>query len=310
MLFDIHKRQWDEELLQELEIPACMLPEIVPSSGIVGETTSEWFGRPIPLAGIAGDQQAALFGQTCFQPGDAKNTYGTGCFMLMNTGTKPVKSENGLLTTIAWDVDGEVNYALEGSVFVAGAAIQWLRDEMGLLEHASDSEAIARSVPDTAGVYLVPAFTGLGAPYWDPYARGALVGLTRGAGRAHVVRAALESLAYQTADVLQVMEQDAGLPLQSLKVDGGACANDFLMEFQADVVHVPVERPACVETTALGAAYLAGLAVGYWTDREEIRQNCQPERIFQPEMPEEVRQRLLDGWHRAVQCSLGWAAGV
>ena len=310
MLFDIHKRQWDEELLQELEIPACMLPEIVPSSGIVGETTSEWFGRPIPLAGIAGDQQAALFGQTCFQPGDAKNTYGTGCFMLMNTGTKPVKSENGLLTTIAWDVDGEVNYALEGSVFVAGAAIQWLRDEMGLLEHASDSEAIARSVSDTAGVYLVPAFTGLGAPYWDPYARGALVGLTRGAGRAHVVRAALESLAYQTADVLQVMEQDAGLPLQSLKVDGGACANDFLMEFQADVVHVPVERPACVETTALGAAYLAGLAVGYWTDREEIRQNCQPERIFQPEMPEEVRQRLLDGWHRAVQCSLGWAAGV
>lgn len=310
MLFDIHKRQWDEELLQELEIPACMLPEIVPSSGIVGETTSEWFGSPIPLAGIAGDQQAALFGQTCFQPGDAKNTYGTGCFMLMNTGTKPVKSENGLLTTIAWEVDGEVNYALEGSVFVAGAAIQWLRDEMGLLEHASDSEAIARSVPDTAGVYLVPAFTGLGAPYWDPYARGALVGLTRGAGRAHVVRAALESLAYQTADVLQVMEQDAGLPLQSLKVDGGACANDFLMEFQADVVHVPVERPACVETTALGAAYLAGLAVGYWTDREEIRQNCQPERIFQPEMPEEVRQRLLDGWHRAVQCSLGWAAGV
>ena len=310
MLFDIHKRQWDEELLQELEIPACMLPEIVPSSGIVGETTPEWFGSPIPLAGIAGDQQAALFGQTCFQPGDAKNTYGTGCFMLMNTGTKPVKSENGLLTTIAWDVDGEVNYALEGSVFVAGAAIQWLRDEMGLLEHASDSEAIARSVPDTAGVYLVPAFTGLGAPYWDPYARGALVGLTRGAGRAHVVRAALESLAYQTADVLQVMEQDAGLPLQSLKVDGGACANDFLMEFQADVVHVPVERPACVETTALGAAYLAGLAVGYWTDREEIRQNCQPERIFQPEMPEEVRQRLLDGWHRAVQCSLGWAAGV
>ena len=310
MLFDIHKRQWDEELLQELEIPACMLPEIVPSSGIVGETTPEWFGSPIPLAGIAGDQQAALFGQTCFQPGDVKNTYGTGCFMLMNTGTKPVKSENGLLTTIAWDVDGEVNYALEGSVFVAGAAIQWLRDEMGLLEHASDSEAIARSVPDTAGVYLVPAFTGLGAPYWDPYARGALVGLTRGAGRAHVVRAALESLAYQTADVLQVMEQDAGLPLQSLKVDGGACANDFLMEFQADVVHVPVERPACVETTALGAAYLAGLAVGYWTDREEIRQNCQPERIFQPEMPEEVRQRLLDGWHRAVQCSLGWAAGV
>ena len=310
MLFDIHKRQWDQELLQELDIPAGMLPEVVPSSGVLGETAPELFGRPIPLAGIAGDQQAALFGQTCFQPGDAKNTYGTGCFMLMNTGTKPVKSESGLLTTIAWEVDGEISYALEGSVFVAGAAIQWLRDEMGLLEHASDSEAIARSVPDTAGVYLVPAFTGLGAPYWDPYARGALVGLTRGAGRAHVVRATLESLAYQTADVLRVMEQDAGLTLQSLKVDGGACANDFLMEFQSDIVHVPVERPVCVETTALGAAYLAGLAVGYWANREEIRQNCQPERIFRPDMPEEVRRKLLDGWHRAVKCSLGWASGV
>ena len=310
MLFNINTLDWDDEILEELDIPRSMLPTPMPSSCVYGKTDTSFLGAEVPIAGAAGDQQAALFGQTCFQPGDAKNTYGTGCFMLMNTGTKPVKSENGLLTTIAWDVDGEVNYALEGSVFVAGAAIQWLRDEMGLLEHASDSEAIARSVSDTAGVYLVPAFTGLGAPYWDPYARGALVGLTRGAGRAHVVRAALESLAYQTADVLQVMEQDAGLPLQSLKVDGGACANDFLMEFQADVVHVPVERPACVETTALGAAYLAGLAVGYWTDREEIRQNCQPERIFQPEMPEEVRQRLLDGWHRAVQCSLGWAAGV
>lgn len=310
MLFDIHRRQWDENLLKELHIPACILPEVVPSSGIIGETVPKWFGRPIRLAGIAGDQQAALFGQTCFQPGEAKNTYGTGCFMLMNTGTKPVTSDNGLLTTIAWEVDGEVNYALEGSVFVAGAAIQWLRDEMGLLAHASDSEDIARSVPDTAGIYLVPAFTGLGAPYWDPYARGALVGLTRGAGRAHVVRATLESLAYQTADVLEVMQRDAGLTLQSLKVDGGACANNFLMEFQADIVDVPVERPACVETTALGAAYLAGLAVGYWADREEIQQNCQPEQIFQPKMSKESRQTLLDGWHRAVQCTLGWASGT
>lgn len=310
MLFDIHQRRWDEELLRELHIPAGILPEVVPSSGIIDETAPQWFGKPIRLAGMAGDQQAALFGQTCFRPGDVKNTYGTGCFMLMNTGTQPVNSENGLLTTIAWEVDGEVNYALEGSVFVAGAAIQWLRDEMGLLTRASDSEAIARSVPDTAGVYLVPAFTGLGAPYWDPYARGALVGLTRAAGRAHVVRATLESLAYQTADVLQVMQRDAGLALKSLKVDGGACANDFLMEFQADIVDVPVERPACVETTALGAAYLAGLAVGYWADREEIQQNCQPERIFRPKMLDNHRHTLLHGWHRAVQCTLGWAAGT
>lgn len=307
MLFDIHKRQWEEEILRELHIPANMLPDVVPSSGIAGETAEDIFGKPIPLAGIAGDQQAALFGQTCFRPGDAKNTYGTGCFMLMNTGEKPVKSEHGLLTTIAWEVDGVVNYALEGSVFVAGAAIQWLRDEMGLIQKSSDSEEIARSVPDTAGVYLVPAFTGLGAPYWDPYARGTLVGLTRGAGRAHIVRAALEALAYQTADVLQVMEQDSGLKLQALKVDGGACANNFLMEFQSDIIHVPVERPACVETTALGAAYLAGLAVGYWTDRKEIRQNIIPDRTFMPKMEEERREKLLSGWHRAVNRSLGWA---
>ncbi|MCD8355050.1 MAG: glycerol kinase GlpK [Clostridia bacterium] len=307
MLFDIHKRQWDEGILRELHIPVNMLPDVVPSSGIAGETAADLFGRPIPLAGIAGDQQAALFGQTCFQPGDAKNTYGTGCFMLMNTGEKPVKSEHGLLTTIAWDVNGVVNYALEGSVFVAGAAIQWLRDEMGLIQKASDSEEIARSVPDTAGVYLVPAFTGLGAPYWDPYARGTLVGLTRGVRRAHIVRAALEALAYQTADVLQVMEQDSGLKLQSLKVDGGACANNFLMEFQSDIIHVPVERPACVETTALGAAYLAGLAVGYWVDRQEIRQNIIPDRTFVPEMKEEEREKRLSGWHKAVNRSLGWA---
>ncbi|MDO4286148.1 MAG: glycerol kinase GlpK [Eubacteriales bacterium] len=310
MLFDIHKRKWDMDILQELQIPDSMLPEVVPSSGVIGETAPEWFGKPIVLAGIAGDQQAALFGQNCFQPGDVKNTYGTGCFMLMNTGEKPVKSKNGLLTTIAWEIDGVINYALEGSVFVAGAAIQWLRDEMGMIEQSSDSEAVARSVPDTAGVYLVPAFTGLGAPYWDPYARGALTGLTRGAGRAHMIRAALESLAYQTADVLQVMEQDSGLQLHSLKVDGGACANDFLMEFQSDIIAAAVERPVCVETTALGAAYLAGLAIGYWADREEIRKNSMPDKIFQPHMEEKQREKLLYGWHKAVRCCLNWALDI
>ncbi|MDO5784886.1 MAG: glycerol kinase GlpK [Eubacteriales bacterium] len=306
MLFDIHARRWDEDILRELDIPDRMLPQVVSSSGIVGETTL--FGGSIPIDGIAGDQQAALFGQTCFQPGDAKNTYGTGCFMLMNTGSQPVKSENGLLTTIAWDIDGELTYALEGSVFVAGAAIQWLRDELGLIQSAADSEAFARQVSDTGGVYLVPAFTGLGAPYWDPYARGTMVGITRGTTKEHIVRAALESLAYQTADVLHVMEQDAGLCLRSLKVDGGACANDFLMEFQSDIIGVPVERPACVETTAMGAAYLAGLAVGYWADREEIRKTIVPDRTFAPQMEALRREKLLQGWKRAVQRSLAWAA--
>lgn len=307
MLYDIHALRWDADILRELDIPACMLPQVVPSSGIVGETAPALFGRAIPIAGVAGDQQAALFGQTCFAPGEAKNTYGTGCFLLMNTGSQPVSSENGLLTTIAWNIGGQVTYALEGSVFVAGAAIQWLRDELGLLEHSSDSERVARSVADTGGVYLVPAFTGLGAPYWDPYARGTLIGMTRGTGSAHIVRAALESLAYQTADVLHVMEKDAELCLQSLKVDGGASANDFLMEFQADVIDVPVERPACVETTALGAAYLAGLAVGYWSDREQIRKTILPDRTFVPHMDAGRRDRLLAGWHTAVERSLGWA---
>lgn len=307
MLYDIHALRWDADILRELDIPACMLPQVVPSSGIVGETAPALFGRAIPIAGVAGDQQAALFGQTCFAPGEAKNTYGTGCFLLMNTGSQPVSSENGLLTTIAWNIGGQVTYALEGSVFVAGAAIQWLRDELGLLEHSSDSERVARSVADTGGVYLVPAFTGLGAPYWDPYARGTLIGMTRGTGSAHIVRAALESLAYQTADVLHVMEKDAELCLQSLKVDGGASANDFLMEFQADVIDVPVERPACVETTALGAAYLAGLAVGYWSGREQIRKTILPDRTFVPHMDAARRDRLLAGWHTAVERSLGWA---
>lgn len=307
MLFDIHTLQWDEEILRELDIPACMLPQIVPSSGVAGETAPEIFGRAIPIAGVAGDQQAALFGQTCFEPGEAKNTYGTGCFLLMNTGSRPMSSENGLLTTIAWSIDGSVTYALEGSVFIAGAAIEWLRDEMGILERASDSEDLARSVPNTGGVYLVPAFTGLGAPYWDPYARGTLIGMTRGTSRAHVVRATLESLAYQTVDVLNVMEKDANLRLQSMKVDGGASANDFLMEFQADMIAAPVERAACVETTALGAAYLAGLAVGYWADREQIRKTILPDRTFLPQMDRTRRRKLMEGWHLAVSRSLGWA---
>ena len=302
MLFDIHTCTWDNDILRELDIPADMLPQVVSSSGVIGETAL--FGGSIPIAGIAGDQQAALFGQACFQPGDAKNTYGTGCFLLMNTG----KSENGLLTTIAWEIDGEVTYALEGSVFVAGAAIQWLRDELGLLQSAADSEAFARRISDTGGVYLVPAFTGLGAPYWDPYARGTMVGITRGTTKEHIVRAALESLAYQTADVLHVMEQDAGLHLRSLKADGGACANDFLMEFQSDIIGVPVERPACVETTAMGAAYLAGLAVGYWADREQLRKTIEPGRTFVPQMEELRRTQLLQGWKRAVGRALAWAA--
>lgn len=306
MLFDIHTCTWDNDILRELDIPADMLPQVVSSSGVIGETAL--FGGSIPIAGIAGDQQAALFGQACFQPGDAKNTYGTGCFLLMNTGNQPVKSENGLLTTIAWEIDGEVTYALEGSVFVAGAAIQWLRDELGLLQSAADSEAFARRISDTGGVYLVPAFTGLGAPYWDPYARGTMVGITRGTTKEHIVRAALESLAYQTADVLHVMEQDAGLHLRSLKADGGACANDFLMEFQSDIIGVPVERPACVETTAMGAAYLAGLAVGYWADREQLRKTIEPGRTFVPQMEELRRTQLLQGWKRAVGRALAWAA--
>ena len=307
MLFNINTLEWDREIMEELGIPSCMLPETKPSSGIFGMTDASVFGGEIPIAGAAGDQQAALFGQTCYSEGEAKNTYGTGCFLLMNTGTKPVFSQNGLITTIAWGINGTINYALEGSVFVAGAVIQWLRDEMKLIDSAADSELMAEKVEDTNGVYLVPAFVGLGAPYWDPYARGTLVGLTRGANRFHIVRAALESLAYQSSDVLKAMEEDSGIRLSSLKVDGGACANNFLMQFQADVIGVPVKRPAMIETTSLGAAYLAGLATGYWKNREDVIENWQISRIFEPQMKPDRRTELLAGWKKAVNTSLGWA---
>ncbi len=307
MLFNIHSLQWDDDLLREMGIPRCMLPEVRPSAGSFGETDPQWFGAPIPIAGVAGDQQAALFGQTCFAPGEAKNTYGTGCFLLMNTGETPTASPNGLVTTIAWGIDGRVQYALEGSVFIAGAAIQWLRDEMGLIGSAAESETCARRVPDTAGCFVVPAFVGLGAPHWDQYARGCIVGLTRGVTRDHIVRATLESLAYQTADVLRVMEEDAHIRLCALRVDGGACANDFLMQFQADIIGAPVLRPACAETTALGAAYLAGLAVGFWSGQNALRQNAGTPRVFEPAMGDAERSERLYGWNKAVRCSFGWA---
>lgn len=307
MLFNINRLEWDDEILRELGIPASLLPEPKPSSCIYGMTDSMIFGGEIPIAGAAGDQQAALFGQTCFSEGEAKNTYGTGCFLLMNTGTKPVFSEKGLLTTIAWGLDGTVNYALEGSVFIAGAAIQWLRDELRLIDDSADSEWMARKVKDTNGVYLVPAFVGLGAPYWDPYARGTIVGLTRGANKYHIIRATLESLAYQSYDVLTAMEEDSGIRLASLKVDGGACANDFLMQFQADLIGVPVKRPVTIETTSLGAAYLAGLSAGYWKSKEDVLDNWQISRTFHTEMDADYRQSLLKGWEKAVAASFGWA---
>ena len=300
MLYDIGALRWDDDILREFGIPKSMLPQVLPSSGVFGETTADLLGAPLPVAGVAGDQQSALFGQTCFDAGDAKNTYGTGCFMLMNTGERRVPSRNGLLTTIAWGVGGKVSYALEGSVFTAGAAIQWLRDEMGLLAHAADSEAMAKSVPDSNGCYVVPAFTGLGAPYWDQYARGAVLGLTRGVNRNHVVRATLESLAYQTADVLDAMKKDAGIALNALRVDGGASANDFLMQFQSAVIGVPVERPECVETTALGAAYLAGLAVGFWGGPSELKDNVGGLRRFTPAIGDLERAAAISGWHAAV----------
>ena len=306
MLYNIFDLKWDEEILARLGIPASMLPEVKPSSCVYGMTDPSIFGAPIPIAGAAGDQQAALFGQTCFQPGMAKNTYGTGCFLLMNTGTKPVTSENGLVTTIAWGVNDRVEYALEGSIFVAGAAIQWLRDELKLIDSAAQSEEIAAKVEDTNGCYVVPAFTGLGAPHWDAYARGAIVGLTRGVNRNHVVRATLESLAYQTHDVLRAMQEDAGIRLTDLKVDGGASANNFLMQFQADVIDTPVLRPACIETTALGAAYLAGLAVGFWADQAEIVANGTTFVKFEPQMGESVRLERLRGWNKAVGRALKW----
>ncbi|MBQ3686404.1 MAG: glycerol kinase GlpK, partial [Treponema sp.] len=289
MLFNINTLEWDEDILAELDIPRSMLPEAKPSSCIYGEADAEFFGAPIPIAGAAGDQQCALFGQTCFAPGDAKNTYGTGCFMLMNTGKKPIFSKNGLLTTIAWGLDGTVEYALEGSVLVAGASLQWLRDELRMIDGSPDSEYFATRVEDTNGCYVVPAFAGLGAPYWDPYARGAIVGLTRGVNKYHLIRATVESLAFQTADVLAAMEKDSGIHLTSLKVDGGACKNNFLMQFQADIMGVPVNRPVCVETTAMGAAYLAGLAVGYWKSKDEVVANWRLDREFRCEMDADRR---------------------
>ena len=307
MLFNLNTLTWDEDILRELDIPVCMLPEVKPSSCVYGETAPEFFGGPIPIGGAAGDQQAALFGQTCFQAGDAKNTYGTGCFLLMNTGEKPVFSSNGLVTTIAWGIDGKVNYALEGSIFVAGAAIQWLRDEMRLIDSAEDSEYLARKVKDTHGCYVVPAFTGLGAPHWDQYARGIIVGITRGVNKYHITRATLESIAYQVHDVLAAMRADSGISLSELKVDGGASANNFLMQSQADIIDAPVNRPKCVETTAMGAAYLAGLAVGYWKDQEEIRKNWAIDRTFVPEITAEERERKLKGWNKAVKYALHWA---
>ena len=307
MLFNIHKLEWDEEILEILDIPKSMLPEVKPSSCIYGKTDEGLFGTSIPISGAAGDQQAALFGQTCYEAGTAKNTYGTGCFMLMNTGEKIVESKNGLLTTIAWSVDNKLEYALEGSVFIAGASIQWLRDEMRMLKNAADSEKYALAVEDTNGVYVVPAFVGLGAPYWDPYARGTVVGITRGTKKEHFIRAALESLAYQTYDILMAMQEDSGIRLKALKVDGGACENNFLMQFQSDILNVDVQRPREIETTALGAAFLAGLAVGYWKDKEDIALHWAVSKTFKPSMEKEKRKELLNGWHGAVKRSMGWA---
>ena len=307
MMFNIHDFSWDKEILELLDIPENMLPEPCPSSMVYGECDHKILGGPVRISGAAGDQQAALFGQVCFKEGEAKNTYGTGGFMLVNTGSKPVQSKNGLITTIAWGIDGKVNYALEGSVFISGALIQWLRDEVKILDNAAQSEAIARSVSDTAGAYIVPAFTGLGAPYWDPYARGAVLGLTRGVNRNHLVRAALESMAYQTYDLMTSMEEDMGGAIKAFKVDGGACQNDFLLEFQAGIINMPLYRPECIETTSLGAAYLAGLATGYWENTGDIISNWQIDRRFEPQMDELKRKELLEGWHKAVSCTLGWA---
>ncbi|MBA5851109.1 glycerol kinase GlpK [Clostridium sp. cel8] len=306
MLFNIHELKWDKELLELFDIPESMLPEVKPSSCVYGETAESLFGVKIPVAGDAGDQQAALFGQTCFKPGMAKNTYGTGCFLLMNTGEKIVESKKGLLSTIAIGIDGKVEYALEGSIFIGGASIQWLRDELRMLKSAPESEKYCEAVEDTCGVYLVPAFVGLGAPYWDQYARGIMVGITRGTKKEHFVRATVESLAYQTYDVLKAMEEDSKIELKALKVDGGACANNFLMQFQSDILNVQVDRPQVIETTALGAAYLAGIAVGYWKDREEVTKNWAVSKNFVPKMDESKRTELLDGWHEAVKRSMGW----
>ncbi len=307
MLFNINTLSWDEEILNLMGIPRSMLPEPMPSSCVYGYTDAQFFGAPIPIAGAAGDQQSALFGQACFAPGDSKVTYGTGAFLLMNTGEKPIFSNNGLVTTIAWGLDGKVSYALEGSIFVAGAAIQWLRDELRFIESAGDSEYMVQKVKNTNGCYVVPAFTGMGAPYWDAYARGAIVGLTRGVNKYHIVRATLDSIAYQTNDVLAAMEADSGIPMSALKVDGGASANNYLVQTQSDISGAPVLRPKCVETTAMGAAYLAGLAVGYWTGIEDIRNNWAVDRSFQPNISETERSDRIAGWKKAVSCTMGWA---
>ena len=307
MLFNINTLEWDDEILEKLQIPKKMLPEVKPSSCVYGMTDSSFFGDEIAIAGAAGDQQAALFGQTCFQKGEAKNTYGTGCFLLMNTGEEPVFSNHGLVTTIAWGLDGKVNYALEGSIFVAGAAIQWLRDEMKLIDSAKESESMAQKVKDTNGCYVVPAFTGLGAPHWDQYARGTIVGITRGVNRYHIIRATLESLAYQVHEVLEAMKADSGISIPALKVDGGASANNFLMQVQADIMNAPVIRPRCVETTAMGAAYLTGLAVSYWADKEDVVKNWQKDESFVPEITEEEREKRIKGWNKAVKYSYEWA---
>ncbi|MCX7903535.1 MAG: glycerol kinase GlpK [Caloramator sp.] len=306
LLYNIYELKWDDEILKILGIPKSMLPEVKESSCIYGYTATEVIGGEIPISGASGDQQAALFGQGCFEKGMAKNTYGTGCFMLMNTGNEPVKSKKGLLTTIAWGVDGKVEYALEGSIFMAGAIVQWLRDELRMIKRASDTEEYATAVEDSNGVYLVPAFVGIGAPYWDMYARGTIVGLTRGAKKEHIIRAALESIAYQAMDVLKAMEEDSKVKLKQLRVDGGASANNFLMQFQADILNVDVYRPKVIETTALGAAYLAGLAVGFWKDKEDIINNWSVDRRFVPNMEDEKREKLIKGWHRAVQRALLW----
>ena len=307
MLFNINTLEWDDEILEELDIPKSMLPEPMPSSCIYGYTDPTFLGDEIPIAGAAGDQQAALFGQTCFSEGEAKNTYGTGCFLLMNTGEKPVYSKNGLVTTIAWGLDGKVNYALEGSIFVAGAAIQWLRDGMRLIDSAADSEYMATKVHGTHGCYVVPAFTGLGAPHWDQYARGTIVGITRGTNKNHIIRATLESIALQVCDVIDAMKADAGIDVRALRVDGGASANNFLMQFQADMIDAPVNRQACVESTAIGAAYLAGLAVGYWKTKEDVIKNQQLDRVFTPDMAPEEREAKRKGWNKAVKYAYGWA---
>ena len=307
MLYNITTLEWDDEILEELQIPKSMLPQVRPSSEIYGQADASFLGGRIPIAGAAGDQQAALFGQTCFKAGEAKNTYGTGCFLLMNTGETPVFSKNGLVTTIAWGMDGKVNYALEGSIFVAGAAIQWLRDEMRLIDSAEDSEYMAKKVKDTNGCYVVPAFTGLGAPHWDQYARGTIVGITRGVNKYHIIRATLESLAYQVNDVLEAMKADSDMQLSTLKVDGGASVNDFLMQTQSDIIQAPVSRPSCVETTAMGAAYLAGLAVGYWKSKEDVIKNWSVNRVFMPVLEKEERDERVKGWNKAVKYAYGWA---